>query len=664
MIEPLDLSGENKNNENKTDNDQSVSKISKLREKLYDPSARFQIRTRRNLSEKKYDLDDDWEEEKEEKEDYISTINKNRFRISIFAKIAIVAFIFFIVSLGYAFYVFYGGSKIITTGNVEITVIGPVSVGGGEELNLDIIIENKGKESIRTVDLVVEYPEGTKSFSDLKTDLPRIRDGIGDIPPNSIVKKSYEAALFGEEGDQKTINVSAEYRVPGSTAIFEKKKIFEVALKSSPIRLVVDTVKEITAGQEINFDVTLTSNSVNTLRDVLVTVDYPFGFTLSDPGIEPISGNNKWYFEKLGPKEEHNFVVSGILEGQDLEERVFKWKAGIADEVKKDELGINFTNAPKSITIIEPFLGLDLTFDGSLENNLVREGASPIVGHLTYKNNTGGAVQDVEIKLKLNGEVLSDESVEVEEGFFNSSDNTILWNNTTSDKFEKIASGETGALTFQFKTKILATRAAVYKNPEIVVDAIVTGKRLSESGVPEVVNSTSAKKIKIASDIELTAMTSYEGEPFANTGPIPPEVGQETTYTITLDLTNSSNLIKNGRLTATLPEYVRWNNKFTPSNERIYFDAVTRQIEWNLEDVKEHAGFIDPSRTISFQVTLTPSASQIGNTPTLLVNPTFTGLDTFTNTNVSATAENPNTNFGKSSQARELEKAQVVNKES
>ena len=99
-------------------------------------------------------------------------------------------------------------------------------------------------------------------------------------------------------------------------------------------------------------------------------------------------------------------------------------------------------------------------------------------------------------------------------------------------------------------------------------------------------------------------------------------------------------------MTAILPEYVRWNNRITPSNEKVLFDPVNRRIEWDLGDIREHAGFIDPARVVAFQITLVPSASQIGNSPELLFNPTFSGLDTFSDTNITDIEENPNNDIG------------------
>jgi hypothetical protein len=577
--------------------------------------------------------------------------------MSIFTKIVICAFIFFIGSLVFAFYKFGDSGSQNYASTVEVSVVGPVSAGGGEQMSVDVIIQNRNSFPIETVDIVVEYPEGTKS-TDLTSDLPRVREGVGDIPANSIVKKTYSAALFGEEGQQKDIEVRAEYRVPNSNAIFESKKKFALILQSAPVYLVINTVKEITSGQALAFDVAVVSNSNSDLENILVTVDYPFGFNFSQSTLTPAKGENVWFFEKLSPQESKKFTVRGSLIGQNNEERVFKWNVGVAQEEVSEDFKVKFTTIPKSISLIKPFLAMDISIDGDFAIDLIREGNKQVGGRLTYTNNTGSVITDPVIVLKLDGEVLDDSSVDVSGGFFNSSDNTITWNKVTEpEMFRSIAVNQSETLVFTFRTKALATRQAVYKNPEIIVTSSITGKRISENNVPEDIKVDSARRIKLKSDVVLTSATNFVGGPFQNSGPIPPKAENDTNYTVTLDLTNSSNLIQRGKVRATLPPYVRWNNKAYPSTEKLTYLPASRSIEWDLGDIREHVGFIDPKRSVSMQLTLTPSANQIGQSPDLLSNVTFSGFDDFVQKQIDQAAANPTTDMGRLS---DLDDAKVV----
>lgn len=636
-----------------------VGRLEKLNQKLYSPNTQFQIRNRKKLRRDVPTLEDEWNPEKGKA--FTQVIKERSFKFSVFAKIALIAFIFFLGSAGYAYYIFNQNQENDFANDVELTVVGPVSIGGGEELTLDIIVENKGTLPIQTVDAIIEYPEGTKSSEDLRTELPRYREVLGDIQPNSFVKEDFRAALFGQEGDRKEIKVRIEYRLPGTTAIFDVEKTFVLALQSSPIRLAIDSVKELTSGQETEFEVTLASNANQDLQNVVLEAEYPFGFRFSSADIDPTVDDNVWFFSELEPQDEIKFKVRGVLEGQDLEKRFFRWSSGIADVNDANTIGVRFTRIEKPITIIKPFLALEVSLDSSFENDLVKKGAEEIEGRVTYKNNTGAPILDAEIILKLNGEVIADERVDVGRGFFDSTDNSIIWNKTTDEIFKQVPVGLEENLLFKFQTKPLATRNAVYKNPEIRIDAFVKGNRVSETGVSEALEVTTVKRIKIESDVALKTITSYDGEPFANTGPIPPQVETPTTYTITLDISNSSNYVERGRVIATLPEYVRWNNRVVPASEEIVFDPVNRNLIWNVGDLVEHLGYIDPSRTASVQLTLVPSASQLGEAPPLFLNPRFEGYDTFTKTNIISKSEKaPSTDIGRGAN---LNDAKIVEKD-
>lgn len=611
--------------------DQNNSRIEELQKKLYSPNVHFEIKPRKKLRSRDFNTQNDWNDGSLEEK--LQAYEEPKRKFNFFMLFFVMALIFFLGALGFAAFNFYGGTKSVSGNDVDISVIGPVAIGGGDELTLDVIIQNNNPSQLETVDLVVEYPDGTKSSEDLRTDLPRVREGLGIIEPNSVVKRSVSAALFGGEGEEKKISVSVEYRLPGGNAIFEKKKEFNVVLQSSPIRLTVDSVKEITSNQELEFNVKLNSNSTETLNNIMVNVDYPFGFTLVDADFETFDKDNTWLFKELRPQEEIVLKIKGRLEGQNQEERVFNFKAGIQDEEIKNELGIVFTTLPKAVTISRPFLELKLAVDGDTSANLVRAGEQQIQGSINYLNNTATNIRDARIVVKLTGDVLNESSMFVSEGFYRSQDNTIIWDRTTTNKLEEIESGNSGTLAFSFRTKDLATLDTVFKNPEITMDALITGRRVSESPVPEEIESTTFKRIQFVSDVDLYAETLYGQGPFTNTGPIPPKVNSETTYTIKLEVENSSNLVEKGRIFTSLPNYVKWNNKFS-GDGTVTYDSVSRTIEWNIGDINPHVGFTTPRKTAYIQVTLTPSVTQVSQSPALTSQIRFTGYDTFTNSNI------------------------------
>jgi len=611
-----------------------LDKIENLKNKLYSPNQSFSVKNRKIIHKKEHETQNDWDDGK--LEDKLKEY-KPKKRINFFGIMLIFAAIFFVGALGYASLTFFGGSQVVSGNDVDISVIGPISIGGGDELVLDIIVQNNNQIQLETVDVVIEYPNGTKKADDLKTDLPRLREGLGIVAPNSVVRKTYSAALFGEEGSEEEIEVRVEYRLPGSSAIFEKSKIFSVVLQSSPIRLTVDTVKEITPNQELIFNVALTSNSNQVLSDVLLVADYPFGFTLEDSTFATSLGDNVWYFEKIDPQEKIELQIKGRLEGQNNEERVFDFSAGIQDSEIKNELGVVFTSLPRAINISRPFFELNLAIDGDSKTNLVKVGAQQMEGRLLFTNNTNSNIQNAQVILTLTGDVLDESSVSVSDGFYRSQDNTIIWNSSTDDSLEEISAGESGGFSFSFRTESLASKSAVFKNPEIVLDAVATGRRVSEESVSEEIKSTTFKRLQFVSNVIVRT------ESKSINGPIPPAVDQETTYDIDLSVLNSSNTVNNSRMTTILPNYVKWNNVVS-AGSAISFDPVSRLVEWNIGNLDPHAGYTTAKKSASFQVVLTPSISQVGNSPALTGNINFSGSDEFTKTAVETVSVPATTN--------------------
>src|SRR3989344_4184070 len=75
-------------------------------------------------------------------------------RHSIVKKFFAIALVLFVVSAGAAAFVFFGGANFISSENVDIKVVGPISVGGGQERSFDINIINSNNTPLESVSLL------------------------------------------------------------------------------------------------------------------------------------------------------------------------------------------------------------------------------------------------------------------------------------------------------------------------------------------------------------------------------------------------------------------------------------------------------------------------------------------------------------------------------
>lgn len=612
------------------------SSIDRLGKALYSRNLNQSKKTGR-LSDVVYDVKEDWNEIESEK--YIPESEEIKPRgTDLPKKILFGALIFFVVSVLVTIFVLFGGANTISGNNVDITILGPVSIGGGENLSLDITVVNKNNTTLSSADLVIEFPDGTKQSGNTTSDLKKYRQTLGDISPSAIAKQNVKAILFGEENSKKIIKVGVEYRVTGSSATFYKEKDYEITITSSPVRVTVSSLKEVTANQQITITVDIDSNSTSILNDIMIKAEYPFGFTFKSSNPSSVSEDNTWKLGDLSPKDHRTIKINGTLEGQDNEERTFRFNIGREDKNETSQIGTTFLSSLQTVVIKKPFISVGLSLDGdSSTKEFVAKSGRSISGTIIWANNLPTSVSNVSIEVKLTGQSLDRTSVNAERGFYKSVNNTIVWDKSTVSEFGALSPGENGRFNFSFSSQNISSGSAL--NPQISVDVSVKGDRTSETNTIESLSSFVSRIVKVASNLKLTSKALYFTGPISNSGPIPPKVDTETTFTIVWTLTNSVNSISGARVTTTLPPYVKFTGILNPTSERITYNEVSGEIAWDAGDVLTGAGSSKPAKEVAFQVSMIPSTTQVGSFPVIINESTVTGDDTFANASVKDTKQ-------------------------
>lgn len=611
------------------------SGIEKLKRGLYSRDIRSGTGSRiRRLKNESYGATNDWSHEGEEIQEKKPLFFKEKKGMTFVMKFFIISILFFLIASGVAFYRFYYGSNTISANNIDVSIVGPVSVSGGQKISLDIKVDNNNKTDLKAVDLRVEYPDGSRSIDDLKTELKRTRDTLGDIPQGESATKIVEAILFGEEKSKKEIKITVEYRISGSSAIFYKEKIYEVVISDSPVSIEVLGLKEVNANQATDFSIVIISNSSNPIKNLLLKAEYPFGFVFSEASKSPLDSNNSlWSIGDLSPGEKKTIKIYGKLQGQDGEDKVIRFTTGIASDRDEKVIATPLVTSLVEVSIKKPFIGVQIALDGNFSNELVSKSGKVIRGDVLWKNNLTTPVKDVEIQIKFKGETLNKSSVYTDLGFYKSIDNTIIFNKTNNQSLESVAPGESGSFSFSFGSLNSYSGLSMTES-SINLDIIVNGKRLEGNNVPQEVLYSGTKTVKIATDARLSSKALHWSGPFENSGQMPPKAESETTYTVIWTITNTSNKIKNAKVTATLPIYVKWLSQTSPESENISFNSVGSEVVWDVGDIEAGAGIDSPPKEVAFQISFLPSLSQEGQSPIILNETTLGGTDTFTSTSV------------------------------
>lgn len=562
----------------------------------------------------------------------VSLRMKQRTVSSVVYTIFLASVAFFLIAASIAGYFFFMGRNLVTSENVDIEIIGPGSLPAGEELILQIGVVNNNPVAMELVDLVVDFPSGTRAANNIAMDLPRLRESLGTIEPGSRAKSAARAVLFGPENSEHEITVSVQYRIKDSNAVFTRETPYTIRLSSAPVAVTVDGVKEISSGQEMTLTVDVTSNSEGMQSNILLTGAYPFGFEFRTAEPAPSFGNNVWDLGDLPPGTKRSIVIHGVAIGQDTEERVFRFEVGGQSQTNPEELVTAYQTVEHPLTIARPFVDLDLVINGVAGTNEVSVVPGSIVsGTINWANQLPYPLYDVEVNAVFDGPLLNLASVKAQGGFWRSMDRTLLWTSQTTWPFKQVNPGERGALTFNFTTAPLGGDTSA-RDPSLRILLTVKGRRVFEEdgSVPEIVSATAERTVKLGTDLALLSRVRYSGTPFTNIGPYPPRVHTETTYTVSWQVTNTTNDIGDASVRATLPLYVSWMGNISPTNEAISYNPTTHEITWRVGDVPAGTGYRTQAREVAFQVAFTPSISQRGQMPNLVENQKLRGVDRFT----------------------------------
>ncbi len=564
----------------------------------------------------------------------LQTIVMKKKGTSFATKFFIAALLFFVGACGVAGYVVLYGGNTISPKNIDMQVISSSVIDGGKPATFQIIINNRNQTPLQLADLSVTYPDGTRDPNDQTKPLTHERISIGAIAPGQQIKRTVSAVFYGQEGTTQQVSVNLSYVVPGSNSVFQKQSGADFTLGSSPVSISINAPQEAIAGEQFTMQVTVTSNSSSPIDNVVLQGQYPFGFTPLQTNPPADTGNTIWRLGTLKPGDTKVVQLTGTIEGQDGEDRVFRFVTGPVQDPTDTSIAVPFIVVPQTLTVHRPFVTATIALNNKTGKTVSVPGQQTIDGEVTWQNNLSVPVSNLELRLSFNGPALDPSSINAANGFYESQTQTIVWSKDQDSTLASIPPGASGTEQFTFSTLAPGAGGTVYTNPTINLNVGVSGVREGQSGVPETVSSAATTQAVIASAVDIAAIAVHFSGVFQNSGPMPPVAEKTTTYTIVWAVKNSSNTIANTVVQTTLPPYVQFVS--AQSGSGITYDAGTRTVTWSLGDVKAGTGYSMQAKQGAFQVALTPSITQVGNAP-ILVNATkLTGQDRFAQVSVSA----------------------------
>jgi len=505
-------------------------------------------------------------------------------------------------------------NNIYSKEGLRLEIFGPSEADLGQEVEYIVRIKNNGNFRLERPELVFEPPEHSIKEGKLFNRQVLGPDIIGEaIYPGEEKTFPFKLRLLGKEGDMKIAKVFLSYQPKDLKAQYESSSSFTTRIKSVPLTFEFDLPSKIGADREFIFKVNYFSNLDYLLTDLRCRLEYPSGFEFIKSAPESID-KTVWEIPVLNKSEGGRIEITGKLSGEVGEAKVFRANLGIW----KDGEFILLKEISRGVEIVKPSLYLRQEINGNPEYTALP--GEWLHYEIYFKNIGERDIENLFMVNKLEGEAFDFQTIRSDYGQYRSGDDSIVFDWQKVPSLQYLAPLEEGKVEFWVR---LEDNLGNIKNPTLR-NKVFIGQIKKEFIT------------KISSKIELAQRAYYEDEVFGNSGPIPPKVGETTTYTIMWHVKNYYSDVKNVKVKALLPENVDLTGNIFPEERvsQFSFDSESRELVWTIGDIERGIGISKPGLTLAFKVAFEPEEEQRGQVAEIVSQARIIGEDTWTETNI------------------------------
>jgi len=305
---------------------------------------------------------------------------------------------------------------------------------------------------------------------------------------------------------------------------------------------------------------------------------------------------------------------------------------------------VQYARADSAVSIASSALFVFLTANDSRDLTTNPGGSIQFKAH--YKNTTNVQIPNVAILASIDDKYIDVKTLGVQWGSFDGRTNSIIWNAVGVPELAVLDPKEEGVVSFSATLKpVFLPKNFSDKNLTVSARVRITAATPPESlsGLP--LESEDTISVKINTQFSFNEKAYFQDGFFQNTGPVPPAVGQRTTFGISWQLANTINDVDEIEVTAVVPPNVEWTGQVYPQDANIAFDQYNGVIRWKPGKVFAGAGTLMPVTRVDFQLAFTPALVHVGQVINLVSGATLKAVDTFTGTKMERQVSPVNTDL-------------------
>jgi len=553
----------------------------------------------------------------------------------------VIAAVVVIGLLAAGFYlVFYKNQKAFAESGTTLKIIGTEALDVGGEAGIEIAYTNNNRTNLKNAVLILNYPQ--EGFTDIKD-----QSGFGKIKGTQIIWNLGEISA-GYNGSVKisakitdinanTVSASLDYDPENFNSSFSAKANYRFNVKIAKISINLFAPPEAVSGQEVKYILTYTNATAIDFGMIRIKLNYPPGFVFTSATPPATQSPDTWEVPGFTRASNGQIEIIGALNNSDGETKTI---GAVVEEKNKDGNFI-FNNEISANTnlISSPFVTVQTVND---KENYAADAGETLNYKIKIRNLSNAEQDNLIISDVLSGDAIDFTSLAADNANIDRALHTITWDGKVRSDLAAVSPNKEIEIDFSVKTNSSISiidgnsKNFLIKNSVIIRD----GNIFNADGSNKTIITTSFEtKINSAPVLFVRGYFNDDDRLKIDSAPLPPKVGQTTTYNIHWQILNTSNKIRNTKVSGVLPDNIKWTGNIFPLDAKIFYDINTRAITWEAGDIEVGTGIISPLKEVLFQVSVTPATSDVGNYLVLIDKNSLSATDDFTLSDITVNAE-------------------------
>jgi len=541
-----------------------------------------------------------------------------------------------IVALGILSVVAWAGFYVWSRGGIgpsrplETDADAPEEVRSGEEAFYTFRYENSGNAPIASLEMKLTLPPDFTATSEIPA--PTNKDAqtwtLGSLSSGSDGAIRIGGYFRSEVPSSQTIQALYTYKPANFSSDFQDISTAKVAISASVLGLTVTGPEKALPGDDVTYVINAQNSGTQPATKVLVGATFPEGFTMTRADPAPVEPNaTSWTFDSIAPAELKAVTIVGKYSSSVSGSQAVKSRVSF---LNADDVEFTQAEAETASEVVGGAVAFHLIVNGSANEQTVDPG-DPLRISIDYANNGNETIKNLAFTLAVSGDGTAPtvDWAKADLGGGTHGDGTITWDATAKKEFAAFSPSTSG--TIDLTLPIVSDMSAAGLSSVLTLSLSASLDEVGSISGAHVI-SASPLVVKINSDFRSSAHAEYyDGDVPVGTGPLPPKVGETTTYRIVWRTANSFHALENVRMTTNLPPKVAWTGNAHADVGTVTFDQTTRVVTWLVDKFPTSL----PGAEATFDVAITPEAKDAGSFYKLTNAIAVEATDTFTKDQVS-----------------------------